>query len=262
MLPIVFALFAAATPSGPMPTLTTVGPHCGSEQPIDGDLELTYTVREQSCAPGGLCSQISSTPRSARFMRVHLRGCEGYVPGRFETAGRRCDGAPVWRFTGRIPSGAQISIRGEGASFGWLSTTGPATGRCPPLRTPGIRRSDPETGPVFTTEVPLGADAFELLQDGDGTRLRWHAERDGVGSLAPGHAVLEGELAATPADLEGQTGRLRTRVDRWVERRTWPGYRECFYLERIRSWLTVEGVEGSVEVVRERRRAARGCDVD
>lgn len=182
-----------------------------------GPLFVTYAAVGQSCAPGGPCSRMPMGDLPAGGIRVIVAGCAKPQPGQFVEAGRRCNGARLRKFTGRLPPGVDFSINAPRTSVGYLTSPGADRGfHCPgssgPVRTVTHQL---EPRPLWASgwEVHVPMQRFTWKPDGpDHFRLLWE-DTGGWAVDRPLAARVEGrtpELALANAQRDDQA-RIRVR---------------------------------------------------
>jgi hypothetical protein len=129
------SLPAGATPAGPFPTITVIGPDCEPVRGIapGGPLRITYQDVAQSCALGR-CSVIHDAPLDAAGIAVRHDGL--LVPGRFERTGETCGSHPVWQFSARLPGEGRLFLI-DGPNAYEVLVTAPGAG--PADKAPDVR---------------------------------------------------------------------------------------------------------------------------
>lgn len=182
-----------------------------------GPLFITYTAVGNSCAPGGPCNQMpmGDLPRSG--IKVQVEDCAKPQPGKFIETGRRCNGARLRKFTGRVPRGVQFSISTPRTTIGYMDNPGDASRfRCPGARGP-LRTLTHDLGPrpLWSSgwEVHVPMKRFTWKPDGPNHfRLRWE-DSQGWKTHQPLEGRVEGrtpEIVLAKAQRDEQ-GRIRVR---------------------------------------------------
>ncbi|MEZ4464857.1 MAG: hypothetical protein R3F43_10240 [bacterium] len=144
MISLAFLLPAVLMSGATITVLEPVNGDCKGEVWSRGDLHVLHYTAGQSCPPGGPCSVSGVADLPLAGVRLRIDGCQLPLPGTFEETGRRCRGARLRRFTGRIPAGAQLVLQAPHTSYGTFQ----APGTPGPVRCPGV------TGKSRTVEVP------------------------------------------------------------------------------------------------------------
>jgi hypothetical protein len=104
--------------------LEPANPDCG-EVWTRGDLHIKYFTGGQSCPPGGPCELMGVHNLSPAQVSVQVAGCKGRLPGRFVATERRCrSGVKLYRFTGHVPPGRDLTLYAPRTTHGYFRSPG------------------------------------------------------------------------------------------------------------------------------------------
>ena len=188
-----------------MPTVRIVDGDCRG----DDELAITYQEEVQSCAPGGDCALMSSTPLSARDLWIEAVGCEGPLVGRFVPTRRSCEGHPVWRYRGAVPVGRPSAVVGSAWSGYPLPVIAGEPGHVSPRWSlPRSREIRTIVHPQLVLDVTLTARALLVTPTNGGTELAWDSELEHPGRMPYDAAVLRGQVPSADVDVAGDKGRF------------------------------------------------------
>ncbi len=105
-----------------------------------GDLHIQYYSAGQSCPPGGPCTFMGVRNLSPAQVGLQVSGCKGRLPGVFVATDRRCrGGVRLYRFTGHVPPGRDLTLFASRTTHGYFRSPG----RRVPLDCTGLPPVDP-----------------------------------------------------------------------------------------------------------------------
>lgn len=226
---------AWGTSSGPIPSILVVDADCETSHAPDSELRIHFQTRVQTCAPGGPCEIIQDEPRNASGLWVDVKGCDAPLKGHFKKTGDKCDRRPIWAFSGTLPAGSEISVRGKGTSLGWLRVGGdPEEVKCEPTKPPKVHSKRTTTQDPIDNSPQLDENTLEVASTDDGWEVRFIVDAWAPGIFPPG-TVLTVQTEDRPEDLLGRRAVLtftpktvRTDLTRYNDRMCdWVTTQEC-----------------------------------
>lgn len=121
---------AAATPSGPFPTITVLGPACEPAHvlPAASQVRLTFENVSQSCA-GQQCYVIQADPIDATAIEV--RHNDVLLEGHFKRTDEKCGQRPVWVYSLPVPASGTLMFSSLRAAAVHLTITAEKTPEVP-----------------------------------------------------------------------------------------------------------------------------------